>query len=100
MCGIWCKKKGCQWMKIWFSCLYDSDLRKIDAQIRSNKSSLGIFSSRRKGGFMEVRKEDQRDQDEKVVEIEIERLRDFKNYPFKVQSDERVTGIHKEIWDS
>lgn len=27
---------------------------------------------------MEVRKEDQRDQDEKVVEIEIERLRDFK----------------------
>lgn len=56
-------------MKIWFSCLYDSDLRKIDAQIRSNKSSLGIFSSRRKGGFMEVRKEDQRDQDEKVVEI-------------------------------
>lgn len=30
---------------------------------------------------MEVRKEDQRDQDEKVVEIEIERLRDFKNHP-------------------
>lgn len=27
---------------------------------------------------MEVRKEDQRDPDEKVVEIEIERLRDFK----------------------
>lgn len=49
---------------------------------------------------MEVRKEDQRDQDEKVVEIEIERLRDFKNHPFKVQADERVTGIHQEIWDS
>ena len=31
------KKKGCQWMQIWFSCLYDSDLRKIDAQIRCNK---------------------------------------------------------------
>ena len=30
---------------------------------------------------MEVRKEDQRDPDEKVVEIEIERLRDFKNHP-------------------
>ena len=45
------KKKGCQWMQIWFSCLYDSDLRKIDAQIRCNKSSLGIFSSRRKGGL-------------------------------------------------
>ena len=28
---------------------------------------------------MEVRKEDQRDPDEKVVEIEIERLRDFMN---------------------
>ena len=49
---------------------------------------------------MEVRKEDQRDPDEKVVEIEIERLRDFKNHPFKGQSDERVTGIHQEIWDS
>ena len=32
-------------MQIWFSCLYDSDLRKIDAQIRCNKSSLGIFRS-------------------------------------------------------
>ena len=30
-------------MQIWFSCLYESDLRKIDAQIRCNKSSLGIF---------------------------------------------------------
>ena len=30
-------------MQIWFSCLYDSDLRKIDAQIRCNKSSLDIF---------------------------------------------------------
>lgn len=53
---------------------------------------------------MEVRKEDQRDSDEKVVEIEIERLRDLKNHPFKVQtgsqSDERVTGVHQEIWDS
>ncbi len=79
-------------MQIWFSCLYDSDLRKIDAQIRCNKSSLGIFCvsnerakasvSRGKGEFMEVRKENLRDQDEKVVEIEIERLRDFKNHPF------------------
>ena len=83
-------------MQIWFSCLYDSDLRKIDAQIRCNKSSLGIFSSRRKGGSMEVRKEDQRDQDEKVVEIEIERLRDFKNHPFKVQTDSQM----KELQDS
>ena len=91
------KKKGCQWMQIWFSCLYDSDLRKIDAQIRCNKSSLGIFSSRRKGGFMEVRKEDQRDQDEKVVEIEIERLRDFKNHPFKVQADSQMKELQESI---
>ena len=66
-------------MQIWFSCLYDSDLRKIDAQIRCNKSSLGIFFvQKKKEDYMEVRKEDQRDPDEKVVEIEIERLRDFK----------------------
>ena len=84
-------------MQIWFSCLYDSDLRKIDAQIRSNKSSLGIFSSWRKGGFMEVRKEDQRDQDEKVVEIEIERLRDFKNHPFKVQADSQMKKLQESI---
>ena len=49
-----------------------------------------FFSSRRKGGFMEVRKEDQRNPDEKVVEIEIERLRDFKNHPFKVQADSQM----------
>ena len=91
------KKKGCQWMQIWFSCLYDSDLRKIDAQIRCDKSSLGIFSSKRKGGFMEVRKEDQRDQDEKVVEIEIERLRGFKNHPFKVQADSQMKELQESI---
>ena len=39
---------------------------------------------------MEVRKEDQRDQYEKVVEIEIERLRDFKNHPFNVQADSQI----------
>ena len=41
-------------------------------------SLVWAFFVQEKGGFMEVRKEDQRDQDEKVVEIEIERLRDFK----------------------
>lgn len=52
---------------------------------------------------MEVRKEDQRDPDEKVVEIEIERLRDFKNHPFKVQADSQMKELQesiKEIWDS
>ena len=36
-----------------------------------------FFRPEEKEDYMEVRKEDQRDQDEKVVEIEIERLRDF-----------------------
>lgn len=48
---------------------------------------------------MEVRKEDQRDQDEKVVEIEIERLRDFKNHPFKVQADSQMKELQKIIAD-
>ena len=46
---------------------------------------------------MEVRKEDQRYQDEKVVEIEIERLRDFKNHPFKVQADSQMKELQESI---
>ena len=46
---------------------------------------------------MEVRKEDQRDQDEKVVEIEIERPRDFKNHPFKVQADSQMKELQESI---
>ena len=46
---------------------------------------------------MEVRKEDQRDPDEKVVEIEIERLRDFKNHPFKVQADSQMKELQESI---
>lgn len=45
---------------------------------------------------MKVNKEDQRKPDEKIVEIEIERLRDFQNHPFKVQSDSQM----KELKDS
>ena len=37
-----------------------------------------------------------RGNDEKVVEIEIERLHDFKNLPFKVQTDSQM----KELQDS
>ena len=33
---------------------------------------------------MNIGSEKQRDNDEKVAEIEIERLHDFKNHPFKV----------------
>ena len=46
---------------------------------------------------MEVRKEDQRDPDEKVIEIEIERLRDFKNHPFKVQADSQMKELQESI---
>ena len=45
---------------------------------------------------MNIGSEKQRDRDEKVVEIEIERLHDFKNHPFKVQSDSQM----KELRDS
>ena len=49
---------------------------------------------------MEVRKEDQRDQDEKVVEIEIERLRDFKNHPFKVREDEQMLKLIESVTEN
>ena len=39
---------------------------------------------------MNTGSEKQRDRDEKVVEIEIERLHDFKNDPFKVQADSQM----------
>ena len=47
--------------------------------LRLDVTSLvwAFFCPEEKEDYMEVRKEDQRDQDEKVVEIEIERLRDF-----------------------
>ena len=45
---------------------------------------------------MNIGSEKQRDRDEKVVEIEIERLHDFKNHPFKVQADSQM----KELRDS
>ena len=45
---------------------------------------------------MNIGSEKQRDNDEKVVEIEIERLHDFKNHSFKVQADSQM----KELQDS
>ena len=49
--------------------------------LRLDVTSLvwAFFRPEEKEDYMEVRKEDQRDPDEKVVEIEIERLRDFMN---------------------
>lgn len=60
--------------------------------LRLDVTSLvwAFFRPEEREDYMEVRKEDQRDQDEKVVEIEIERLRDFKNHPFKVQADRQM----------
>ena len=46
-----CQQRMLEWKQIWFSCLYDSDLRKIDAQIRYNKSSLGLFCTRNEEKF-------------------------------------------------
>ena len=45
---------------------------------------------------MNIGSEKQRDGEEKVVELEIERLHDFKNHPFKVQADSQM----KELQDS
>lgn len=42
-------------------------------------------------------KKDLRDSDEKVVEIEIERLRPFTNHPFKVTGDSQMIELQDSI---
>ena len=37
------------------------------------------------------------DQDERVVEIELERLRGFVNHPFKVQADSQMNELQESI---
>ncbi len=37
------------------------------------------------------------DQDERIVEIEMERLRDFKNHPFKIMEDRQMEELVKSI---
>ena len=37
------------------------------------------------------------DQDERVVEIELERLRGFVNHPFKVQADSQMIELQEEL---
>ena len=39
----------------------------------------------------------QLDDDERVIEIEIERLRDFKNHPFRIVEDEQMKGLMASI---
>ena len=67
--------------------------------LRLDVTSLvwAFFCPEEKEDYMEVRKEDKRDPDEKVVEIEIERLRDFKNHPFKVQADSQMKELQESI---
>ena len=43
------------------------------------------------------KKTDVRDQDEKVVEIEMERLRAFPNHPFKVIGDSQMTVSYTHL---
>ena len=45
---------------------------------------------------MEEKKELQK-QDERVVEIELERLREFVNHPFKVQADSQMIELQESI---
>ena len=41
------------------------------------------------------------DQDERVVEIELERLRGFVNHPFKVQADSQMIELQESMqWKS
>ena len=35
--------------------------------------------------------------DEQVIEIEIERLRDFENHPFRITEDEQMHGLMESI---
>lgn len=42
-------------------------------------------------------KKDLRDPDEKVVEIEMERLRPFTNHPFKVTGDSQMIELQDSI---
>ena len=46
---------------------------------------------------MNIGSEKQRDNDEKVVEIEIERFHDFKNHPFKVQARRQLEEVRDSV---
>ena len=51
-----------------------------------------------KGGKMPVaEKTEHRDTDERIVEIELERLRSFTNHPFRVQADSQMIELQDSI---
>ena len=56
-----------------------------------------IFSFREKEEMSLTEKTDIRDSDEKVVEIEMERLRTFTNHPFKVIGDSQMIELQDSI---
>ena len=69
--------------------------------MKNNSNLGGLFYVQGKGGRMPVEeKTEQWETGEKVVEIELERLRTFTNHPFKVQADDRAPGQHQEIWNT
>lgn len=44
-----------------------------------------------------AQKSEQNDTDEKVIEIELERLRSFQNHPFKVEADSQMIELQDSI---
>ena len=74
-----------------------SGLSEESVQIREIQSILdGFFVFRERKLPMEEKKE-LLDQDERVVEIELERLRGFVNHPFKVQADSQMIELQESI---
>lgn len=48
----------------------------------------GIFASRVAKGEISM---EQKQEEERIIGIEIERLKDFENHPFKVKSDQEMS---------
>ena len=59
---------------------------------------MGFFLVQGKEGLMAVaEKTEVCDADEKVIEMELERLRTFENHPFKVQADSQMIELQDSI---
>lgn len=66
--------------------------------MKNNSNLGGLFYVQGKGGRMPVEeKTEQWETGEKVVEIELERLRTFTNHPFKVQADSQMIELQDSI---
>ena len=69
----------------------------VSLTIRLKILVWAIFSFREKEKMSLTEKTDIRDSDEKVVEIEMERLRTFTNHPFKVIGDSQMIELQDSI---